>query len=390
MTEIRRFIELLIERFNAVRCSLIAGSLTFTTLLSLVPLLAVALTVMAQLPVFQSLGQTLHAFLIENFLPDKAGRVIATYVVQFSEKAASLTLVGSIALIATAILLLQTIDQAFNAIWEVKRPRPLWSRLTVYWLALTLGPVLLAGSIAATLQIVQASLGAIDEPVWLRAIVTKMLPVLLFSVFFGFLFFAVPNRRIVLWHAAIGGFVAGLGIVLLQRALGYYFAQLSSYTLLYGTFSAVPIFLVWLYSSWLVILVGALIAAVIPDYLLRRKLLPTTVSGRFYAAIRLRAALRGRQDRGQLTTLAELARDSRQRTEDTEMMLESMREAGWIAETDEGYWLLVGCGEQLSDMALFRRFVLPAEEIDQIAPYASPDEIDDFKSMLQRVDQALS
>ena len=390
MTEIRRFLNLLIERFNDVRCSLIAGSLAFTTLLSLVPLLAVTLTVMGQMPVFQVLGQTLRRFLIENFLPDKAGKVIATYAVQFSEKASDLTLVGSAALIATAVLLLLTIDRAINAIWVVKRPRALWTRLTVYWVAITLGPILLAASIAATTEVVRASLGAVNEPEWLRSAVSRALPVVLFSIFFGFLFFAVPNRRIVPLHAAIGGFIAGLGIVLLQRALGYYFASFPSYTLLYGTFSAVPIFLVWLYASWLVVLIGALIAAVIPDYLLHRRLLPSTVAGRFYAAIRLRAALVTAQREGRLATLAELAHESRQRIEDTEYMLEAMREAGWITENDDGHWLLIGRGEALDHAALFRRFVLPVEEIRRLSADASAEERESIAAMLRKVDAALA
>ncbi len=389
MTEIRRFINLLIERFNTVRCPLVAGSLTFTTLLSLVPLLAVILTVMGQLPVFQTLGLSLRNFLLENFLPEKAGKVIATYAVQFSEKASDLTLVGSVALIATAVLLLQTVDQAINAIWVVKRPRALWTRLVVYWVAITLGPILLAASIWATTEVVRASLGLVHEAEWLRSGVSRALPAVLFSIFFGFLFFAVPNRRIVSWHAIVGGIVAGVGLVLLQRALGYYFSRFTSYTLLYGTFSVIPIFLVWLYSSWLVILVGALIAAVIPDYLLHRRLLPNTVAGRFYAAIRLRAALVRAQEKGCLAALDTLARESRQRIEDTEYMLESMRDAGWIAESDDGRWLLIGRGDALDHAALFRRFVLPIEEMRRLSDDAPLEERESIARLVREVDLTL-
>lgn len=367
MEEVRRFLELLIERFKEVRGSLVASSLTFTTLLSLVPLVAVSFTVMGQLPMFAQLGTTLKVFLLTNLLPDKAGKVIATYAVQFSQKASDLTLFGGVALIATAVLLLMTIDRSFNAIWQVKRPRPVWNRIALFWLAITFGPVVLAASIAATTYAVTASLGAVDEPVWLRSMVLRLMPVLLFSALFAYLFFAMPNRRINPRHAIVGGAFAGVGIVLLQRLLGVYFARFPSYTLLYGTFSAIPIFLVWLYSTWLVILVGAMVTAVIPDFLARRRVLPPTVAGRFYASTRLLAALEQAQRAGVLSTLSELAAASRQRIEETDAMLESMREAGWVCESDDGGWLLVGAAGAVSPGQLFSRFVLSAADVAQLA-----------------------
>ena len=375
MSEIRRFLELLIDRFKEVRGSLVASSLTFTTLLSLVPLVAVSFTVMGQLPMFAQLGATLKVFLLTNLLPDKAGKVIATYAVQFSQKAGDLTLFGGIALIATAVLLLMTIDRSFNAIWQVRRPRPVWNRIALFWLAITFGPVVLAASIAATTFAVTASLGAVDEPQWLRSMVLRMMPMLLFSALFSYLFFAMPNRRINPRHALAGGVFAGVGIVLLQRLLGVYFARFPSYTLLYGTFSAIPIFLVWLYSTWLVILTGAMITAVIPDFLAHRRVLPATVAGRFYASTRLLAALEQAQRASVLSSLTDLAAASRQRIEETDAMLESMREAGWVCESDDGAWLLVGAAGSVSAGQLFNRFVLSAADLVRLSRGDPPDAV---------------
>lgn len=363
MQEIRRFLDLLVERFTDVRGSLVASSLTFTSLLSLVPLLAVSFTVMGQLPMFAELGATLKVFLLTNLLPDKAGKVIATYAVQFSQKAENLTLFGGIALIATAVLLLMTIDRSFNAIWQVKRPRPIWNRFALYWLALTIGPVVLAASVAASTYAVTASLGVVGEPEWLRSVMLRSLPALLFCALFSYLYFAVPNRRIQPWHAIAGGVFAGAGIVLLQRLLGVYFSRFPTYTLLYGTFSAIPIFLVWLYSTWLVILIGAMVTAVIPEYLARRRLLPQTVAGRFYASLRLLGALEVAQRAGAQSSLAGLAAASRQRIEEAEAMLEAMREAGWVCESDEGGWLLVGSAGVLTPGQMFARFVFSPDEL---------------------------
>ncbi|WP_417068147.1 YihY family inner membrane protein [Niveibacterium terrae] len=388
--DIQRFARLVFERFVAVRAMTVAGSLAFTTLLSFVPLLVVALTVIGQMPVFARLGRTLRAFLLENLLPDRAGKVIASYALQFSDKAVDLTLVGSLALTATAVLLLLTIDRVFNAIWMVKRPRPLWTRLAIYWMALTLGPLILAASIAATTFLVSASLGAVDEPLWLRHSAFKLLPPLLFTLFFAFLYRAVPNRRIRRAHALIGGLIAALGLVLLQRLLGIYFARFPSYTLLYGAFSVMPIFLVWLYSSWLVVLGGAIVAAVIPDFLAERRLLPGTVAGRFYAALRLADALIEAQREQRVPALVELARISRQRIEETEAMLEAMRASGWVTETDAGDWVMVGAPASLTGGRLFSRFVLPFEELERLSRDEDACGRDELQRMLARLRQALA
>lgn len=388
LRDVQRFAKLVVERFLAVRAMTVAGSLAFTTLLSCVPLLVVALTVIGQLPVFAHLGKTLRSFLLENLLPDRAGKVIATYALQFSDKAVDLTLVGSLALIATAVLLLLTIDRVFNAIWMVKRPRPLWARLAIHWMALTLGPLILAASIAATTFLVSASLGAVDEPAWLRHGAFRVLPPLLFTLFFAFLYRTIPNRRTRRAHALIGGFVAALGLVLLQRLLGIYFARFPSYTLLYGAFSAMPIFLVWLYSSWLVVLGGAVVAAVIPDFLAERRLLPATVPGRFYAALRLADALAEAQRNERVPTLEELARASLQRIEETEAMLEAMRAEGWVAETDGGEWVMVGGGASLDAGRIFRRFVLPLAELEALSREADGRGNAALRDVLERLRQA--
>ena len=316
--------------------------------------------------------------------------MIASYALQFSDKAVDLTLVGSLALTATAVLLLLTIDRVFNAIWMVKRPRPLWARLAIYWMALTLGPLILAASIAATTFLVSASLGAVDEPLWLRHSAFKLLPPLLFTLFFAFLYRAVPNRRIRRAHALIGGLVAALGLVLLQRLLGIYFARFPSYTLLYGAFSVMPIFLVWLYSSWLVVLGGAIVAAVIPDFLAERRLLPATVAGRFYAALRLADALIEAQREQRVPALVELARISRQRIEETEAMLEAMRASGWVTETDAGDWVMVGGPASLTGGRLFTRFVLPFEELERLSRDEDSCGRDELLRMLARLRQALA
>ncbi len=325
-----------------------AGSLTFTTLLSLVPLLTVTLTLMSKFSQFATLGNGLRSFLLENLLPDRAGKVIATYVVQFSQKASSLTLVGTGMLLVTAVMLLQTIDRTLNSIWAIRRPRPWWVRMPTYWLVLTLGPFLLAASIALMGLVVNTSLGLVHEPPWVGTFAHTMMPAVLLGSLFTYLFHKVPNRPMELRHSIVGGVVAASGIVLVQHLFGLYLSRLPNFTLIYGTFSVVPIFLVWLYFTWIAVLTGAVIAAVLPDFQSRHKLLPETPSGRIQAALRLVVALAEAQKLGVAQPLGALAEKSGQSRVGAEQMLDDMAQAGWAVRTEAGDWVLSKSAHTLS------------------------------------------
>ncbi|HEX5127760.1 MAG TPA: YihY family inner membrane protein [Rhodocyclaceae bacterium] len=328
------------NKFNDVRVAQVAGSLTYTSLLSLVPLLTVVLTVMSQFSQFAQLGGSLRAFLLDNLLPDRAGKVIATYAVQFSQKASNLTIVGTTVLFITAVMLLQTVERTFNNIWGIRRPRAWWVRIPNHWLALTLGPLLLAVSVVATGYLIKASLGVVDEPMWVRTFVYRLSPALMLSIFFGYLFHTVPNRHLVLWHSIVGGLVAGCGVVAIQRLFGFYLSKLPNVTLIYGTFSVVPIFLIWLYFSWTAILLGAIVAAVLPDFYARRGLLPDTPAGHIHSALRIMIALIESQQQGKALSLMNIARRSGQLQAHAERMLEDMLQAGWVARTENDEWML--------------------------------------------------
>lgn len=254
-----------VRRFRAERCSQIAASLSFTTLLSIVPLLAVTLAVVSRLPVSARLGGALEQFLLQHLLPEKTGTVVANYILLFSQKAAHLTVAGSLLLVAAAVVTMLTIDHSFNAIWRVGRARRLLSRIVSHALILVLGPALLGASLAATTYVVSTSLGWVDEPLWVRTALFRLLPDLILIGLFSLLYFAVPDRPVRFGHAAIGATVTALGLLLLQRLFSLYVVKVPAYSLIYGAFAAIPIFLVWLYLSWAVVLIGALIAATLPE-----------------------------------------------------------------------------------------------------------------------------
>ncbi len=254
-----------IARFREERCAQVAASLAFTTLLALVPLLTVALVLISQFDLFAGLGTALRNFLLANLLPEKAGRVIAAYALQFSQKTGRLTALGTGMLVVTALLLMLSIDRVFRQIWRVRQPRPLLKRIVVYLGGLVLGPVVLGACVALATYLVTASLGLVSEPKWLTDLLLKSLAVLLLAAMCALAYYAVPNRPVAPRHALLGGMLAALGLAAVQRGLGIYFSAFPNYTLIYGAFATVPIFLVWLYLSWLVVLAGALATAIMGE-----------------------------------------------------------------------------------------------------------------------------
>jgi membrane protein len=259
-----RLITRVVERFNAERFAQVAASLSFSTLLGLVPLIAVGLALIIHLPFSAGMSAALEKFLLANLLPDKAGIIIARYLEQFAHKAERLTLIGGLWLAVTALMQMLTIEHAFNAIWRVKAKRPFLRRVVMHLVALMLGPLLFGGSLWVIGFITGVSFGLVDEPQWLNTLFFRFLPLVFMTALFALLYHAVPNRNVSKWHAFGGGLFATFGFSLMQRLFGMYVAKFPTYTMIYGAFSAVPIFLVWLYLSWSVVLIGALIVAEMP------------------------------------------------------------------------------------------------------------------------------
>src|SRR3989441_1975336 len=188
LRQLGRFLAHVFRRFNQDRCLQIASSLTFTTLLALVPLVTITLGLMAAFPVFSGLGEHIHAFLLANMLPEKAGKVVTAYIEQFSGQAGRLTALGTALLAVTAFLVMFTIERAFNSIWRVSRPRPVGQRILVYWATLTLGPVLIGASLSMTSYIVSASLGLSRQIPFVGSAILGFVPFVLTCAAFTLLY----------------------------------------------------------------------------------------------------------------------------------------------------------------------------------------------------------
>lgn len=243
-----------------------AAALSFATLIGLVPMIAAAFALISYLPVGAGLGSALEKFLLANLLPDKAGVIIAKYIGQFASRAGRVTFFGIAVLGATALMQMLTIERAFNHIWRVKSSRPLLRRLAMHGVALLLGPLVFGASIAAISFIAGVSFGLVDEPYWVNTFVIRgLLPFVFMTALFGLLYWGVPNKKVNAWHAGVGGAVAALGFAGLQKLFTLYIATgFTVNAVVYGAFSAIPVFLVWLYTSWSVILIGALLVAELP------------------------------------------------------------------------------------------------------------------------------
>lgn len=254
------------RRFHGEHCVQTAAALSFATLIGLVPMIAIAVALLSFLPVGVGLGSALQKFLLANLLPDKAGIIIAKYIGQFASRAGQVTVFGIVVLGATALIQMLTIERAFNHIWHVKSHRPLLRRIAMHGLALLLGPLAFGASLAAISFVTSISLGFIDQPAWVNKIVLRgLMPFAFMSALFGLLYWAVPNKPVKAWHAAFGGAFAALGFAGLQELFTLYLAAgFTVNSVVYGAFSAIPVFLIWLYASWSVILIGALVVAELP------------------------------------------------------------------------------------------------------------------------------
>ena len=233
-----------------------AASLSYTSLLSLVPLLAVVFGIVAAFPVFEEWAGRLQTVILENFMP-AAGEQIVPYLNTFLDSVSKLTFVGIVGLIATAILLLNRIESAFNRIWRVDQGRTLINRLTMYWAVLTLAPIMLAAAVAISAQNVFGFLSTAGEtpPVVYRSGVFLMT-----WMAFATVFLLVPNRSVKVKHALAGAFLSAVLFEIAKAAFVAYAAN-TNYTVIYGAIALVPIFLFWLYLVWTVILFGASLAA---------------------------------------------------------------------------------------------------------------------------------
>lgn len=358
LRQLSRFLLHIAGRFSEDRCLQIASSLTFTTLLAVVPLVTIALTLISAFPVFSGLSQHIHAFLLENMLPDKAGKVVTAYIEQFSGRAGRLTALGTAALGVTAFMTMFTIERAFNSIWRVPRQRPVAQRVLIYWAILSLGPVLIGASLSITSFVVGASIGVARQVPLAEAVILRLVPFSLTWVAFTLLYYVVPNRPVEPRHALLGGLLAAAAFELMKRGFALYIANFPTYTLVYGAFAAVPIFLLWIYFSWVVIIAGAVITALAPDFAVLRDVTGRFSGTGFEDALALLMVLARAQRGPEILDLRSIARRALLTRDRAGPILERLAAIGWLARSAGDRYVLACDTEKLRVADVYRRFVV--------------------------------
>lgn len=259
------FVMLMVKQYQAKECQKSAASLTYMTLFATVPMMTVTYSMFSIIPAFQNLGGQLQSLLFEHFLPNSEKELI-TYLTAFSEQARQMTVWGLAFLLVSAYLMLKNIEQNFNSIWGVVRGRRGVANFLLYWAILSLGPLLLGLALAMSTYLASFRLlvGTYDN-LGLLEWVLQFGPWFLTWAAFTLLFVAVPNCKVRVAHAIAGGFVTTLGFEALKAIFGWIVSH-SSFTLVYGAFAALPLFMLWVNLIWTVILGGAVFVHTIDSH----------------------------------------------------------------------------------------------------------------------------
>ncbi len=269
------WLKLLWQRIGDDQMTTLAGNLAYVSLLSLVPLIAVIFALFAAFPMFQDVSVQLKHFVFANFVP-AAGETIEHYMEQFVANVNKMTAVGIGGLIFTALLLMYSIDYALNTIWRSKRKRSLIYSFAVYWMVLTLGPLLAGASLGLSSWLLSLQWASITGVSMLVDSVLRILPLLLSCLSFWMLYSIVPTARVAGRDALIGALVSGVLFELGKKGFALYVKMFPTYQLIYGVLAVIPILLLWIYWTWCIVLLGAEITASLGDYRRQRKLLHET------------------------------------------------------------------------------------------------------------------
>lgn len=249
------------ERIDKASLKQVASSLTLTTLLSIVPALAVIMAAFSAFPLFAPYREAFEQFIFSTLLPEQYSDQILGYIKQFATQAAGLTAFGLIGLMVSALLCIATIDSALNSTYEVLKLRSLWQRVLMYWALLTLGPVAIGISLAASSYLTGMAMSG-----HLSVYAQWLIPIgqLIFqSIILAALYKYVPNCRVLWRDALVGGILIALVFTVFRWGFGIYVMR-GSYTTIYGAFAAIPVMLTWMYINWMFVLAGAAITATLP------------------------------------------------------------------------------------------------------------------------------
>jgi membrane protein len=355
-----------LRRFLADGCFAASGALSYTTLVSLVPLAVIAFGSLSAFPIFEQVHDQLVALVFRNLVPS-IGEQAAWWFRTFADSAAKTTAIGVAGIAATGVLLLVTVEDQLNLIWRVTSPRPWVQRILAYWTLITLGPLLIGISLSLStyFEIAARQVGFGEEAVawiassWLHG-VARAVPALLEFIALTLLYCLIPNCAVRWRDGALGAAIATLAIEFLKVGFCIYIGAASFYQTVYGALAIIPIFLLWMYISWMAVLLGAVVAAALPNWRIDERV-GTIPSGgvRLGFSLALIAALARAQRRGEAKSTPELAAELGVATTVIDEHLKPLADAGFAAHTQGGRWVLSWSPETATLHDLYEALHLP-------------------------------
>lgn len=241
-----------------------AGHLAYVTLLSIVPCLAVVFYMLSAFPMFSELNKIIEDLIYNNFVPT-AGSAVKEHMTGFIENTKQMSMVGIASLVVIALLLISTIDQTLNRIWRCNRKRSTIQAFTIYWTILSLGPIIIGGSIALSSYLV--SIVKTDGFLSVGQQLLSFMPFIFAWLAFAGVYTLVPHQRVTFRYALIGGFIAALLFNLATDLFSLYITNFPSQQIIYGALAVIPIMFVWIYFSWIIVLIGAEVTATLEEFL---------------------------------------------------------------------------------------------------------------------------
>lgn len=362
----RDALRLLRQRFREDRLGQAAGSLTFTTTIALVPLVTVALAVFTAFPGFSDFQTILQKRLVESLVPENISRQVLGYLTQFASKASRLGVAGVFALILSAVAMVFTIERTLNAIWRVRKRRPLPQKILLYWTALTLGPLLVGTSVVVMTQLLNFTRGLAPEvSVFSVRSLFGLIEFILLVWGVSALYRYVPYAQVRWSHALLGGLWVALAAEAARKLLVVYFGKMTAYSAIYGAFATVPILLIWIFSAWVIVLIGAVMVANLPKLLGLSQREGRSVGWRFQFAVEVLQQLAlARQTVSHGLSLRQICEALQLDPLQLEEVLTVLTQLDWVARlsedaaNDEPRYVLLADPHQTALIPLMERLML--------------------------------
>ncbi|EMT5927886.1 YihY family inner membrane protein [Neisseria gonorrhoeae] len=350
-----------IRRFSEERVPQAAASMTFTTLLALVPVLTVMVAVASIFPVFDRWSDSFVSFVNQTIVPQGADMVF-DYIDAFRDQANRLTAIGSVMLVVTSLMLIRTIDNAFNRIWRVNTQRPWMMQFLVYWALLTFGPLSLGVGISFMVGSVQDSVLSSGAQQWADALKTAARLAFMTLLLWG-LYRFVPNRFVPARQAFVGALITAFCLETARFLFTWYMGNFDGYRSIYGAFAAVPFFLLWLNLLWTLVLGGAVLTSSLSYWQGEAFRRGFDSRGRFHDVLKILLLLDAAQKEGRTLSVQEFRRHINMGYDELGELLEKLARYGYIYSGRQG-WVLKTGADSIELSELFKLFVyrpLPVE-----------------------------